>query len=269
MGDVYKALADATRRTILDELLERDRQTLFELCGRLASRHGLTSSRQAVSQHLEVLEAAGLVIAAKEGRYKFHSISTAPLREITDRWPYRKKAGTPMSDPRAYGTLQSIDGRPALRFELGLDYPIERVWQAVSVPAELAQFFPGAADWTPATGETIDAGGMSVEVTQVDAPHRLAWVFAGQPQSFELTEEGDGCRLVFTHLIDDLPAAQTATGWETYLSRLEPHLAGRPLSEERAHRPWAEIHELYAERFGVDPEPGRLWAAKHLPDQAV
>lgn len=99
VGDVYKALADATRRTILDELLERDRQTLFELCVRLASRHGLTSSRQAVSQHLEVLETAGLVIAAKEGRYKFHSINTAPLREITDRWPYREKAGTPCPTP--------------------------------------------------------------------------------------------------------------------------------------------------------------------------
>ena len=86
MSDVYKALADPTRRAILDELAERDRQTLFELCGRLATKHGLTSSRQAVSQHLEVLEAAGLVIAAREGRYKFHTIDTAPLQEIADRW---------------------------------------------------------------------------------------------------------------------------------------------------------------------------------------
>lgn len=78
MTDVHKALADATRRAILDELLERDQQTLFERCGRLTSRHFLTSSRQAVSQHLDVLQAAGLVIAAKAGRYKFHSIDTAP-----------------------------------------------------------------------------------------------------------------------------------------------------------------------------------------------
>src|SRR5699024_8341463 len=114
VSDVYKALADSTRRTILDELLERDRQTLFELCGRLASRHGLTSSRQAVSQHLEVLQAAGLVIAAKEGRYKFHSIDTAPLRTITDRWPPSEKAeGTPMSQALTHGTLESSDGRPA------------------------------------------------------------------------------------------------------------------------------------------------------------
>jgi len=265
VSDVYKALADGTRRTILDELLERDRQTLFELCGRLATRHGLTSSRQAVSQHLEVLQTAGLVIAVKEGRYKFHSIDTAPLRAIIDRWPNREKAGRTMSEPKAYGTLETADGRPALRFERSLGYPIERVWQAVSTPSELERFFPGAADWTPVAGETIDAGGMSVEVTQVEAPHLLTWIFAGQPQSFELTQEGDECRFVFTHTIDDLPAAQTATGWEIYLSRLEPHLAGGHLSEEEAHEPWAEIHELYAERFGVDPEPGRRWAAQNLP----
>ena len=86
MGDVFKALADGTRRTILDELTERDGQTLFEICGRLTTRHGLGSSRQAVSQHLEVLEAAGLVETRREGRYKFHHINTAPLEPIVQRW---------------------------------------------------------------------------------------------------------------------------------------------------------------------------------------
>ncbi len=85
-GDVFKALADPTRRAILDELQERDDQTLFELCTRLISRHGLGSSRQAVSQHLDVLEAAGLVTTRREGRYKFHSLDTSPLTAITDRW---------------------------------------------------------------------------------------------------------------------------------------------------------------------------------------
>ena len=83
---MFKALADATRRAILDELQERNGQTLFELCGRLISRHGLSSSRQAVSQHLDVLEAAGLVRTRREGRYKFHDLDTAPLRTITERW---------------------------------------------------------------------------------------------------------------------------------------------------------------------------------------
>jgi DNA-binding transcriptional ArsR family regulator len=91
VSDVYRAIADPTRRTLLDELIERDRQTLFELCGRLSMKHGLTSSRQAVSQHLEVLQAAGLVLAVKEGRCKYHSIDTTPLQAIADRWPQPRK----------------------------------------------------------------------------------------------------------------------------------------------------------------------------------
>ncbi len=87
MGDVFKALADPTRRTILDELTERDGQTLFEICSRLAMKHGLSSSRQAISQHLAVLEEAGLVRTRREGRYKFHRLDTTPLRAIADRWP--------------------------------------------------------------------------------------------------------------------------------------------------------------------------------------
>ena len=86
-GDIYRALADPTRRAILDELQERSGKTLFELCTRLLSRHGLGSSRQAVSQHLDVLEDAGLVRTRREGRYKFHGLDTSPLRTIAERWP--------------------------------------------------------------------------------------------------------------------------------------------------------------------------------------
>ena len=86
VGDVFRALADPTRRAILDELQERNGQTLFELINRLISRHGLSSTRQAVSQHLAVLEDAGLVRTRREGRYKFHDLDTGPLKAITDRW---------------------------------------------------------------------------------------------------------------------------------------------------------------------------------------
>ena len=87
MADVFRALADPTRRAILDELQERDGQTLFELCGRLAMKHGLSSSRQAISQHIAVLEDAGLVATHREGRYTFHKLDKSPLRAITERWP--------------------------------------------------------------------------------------------------------------------------------------------------------------------------------------
>jgi DNA-binding transcriptional ArsR family regulator len=85
-GCVFKALADPTRRTILDELTDRNGQTLFEICARLAAKHRLGSSRQAISQHLDVLEAAGLVETRREGRYKFHYINTTPLEPIVERW---------------------------------------------------------------------------------------------------------------------------------------------------------------------------------------
>jgi DNA-binding transcriptional ArsR family regulator len=84
--EVFRALADPTRRTILDELADRDDQTLFEVCSRLAMKHGLASTRQAISQHLDVLETAGLVRVRREGRYKFHSLERGPLRHLTDRW---------------------------------------------------------------------------------------------------------------------------------------------------------------------------------------
>jgi DNA-binding transcriptional ArsR family regulator len=84
--DVFKALADPTRRRILDELVERDGQTLFEICTRLVTKHGLGLSRQAISQHLAVLEAAGLVVSRRQGRYKFHDLNTEPLERVATRW---------------------------------------------------------------------------------------------------------------------------------------------------------------------------------------
>ncbi|MEU0126583.1 MULTISPECIES: metalloregulator ArsR/SmtB family transcription factor [unclassified Streptomyces] len=84
--DVFKALGDPTRRRILDALSERDGQTLFEICTRLVTEHGLGLSRQAVSQHLSVLESAGLVRSRRQGRYKFHDLDTEPLQQIVTRW---------------------------------------------------------------------------------------------------------------------------------------------------------------------------------------
>ena len=86
MADVFECLAAPARRAILDELHERDGQTLFELCARLTMKHGLGLTRQAVSQHLDVLESAGLVTSKREGRYKFHFLNTEPLNVIVERW---------------------------------------------------------------------------------------------------------------------------------------------------------------------------------------
>jgi DNA-binding transcriptional ArsR family regulator len=93
VGDVFKALADPTRRAILDELSERDGQTLFEICSRLATKHELSMSRQAISQHLDLLEDAGLVSTKREGRYKFHELKTDALESLVDRWVRRPRKG--------------------------------------------------------------------------------------------------------------------------------------------------------------------------------
>jgi DNA-binding transcriptional ArsR family regulator len=87
MADVFEALSAPARRAVLDELHERDGQTLFELCARLAMKHGLGLTRQAISQHLDVLESAGLVTTKRQGKYKFHFINTTPLEDdIVARW---------------------------------------------------------------------------------------------------------------------------------------------------------------------------------------
>ncbi len=88
---MFRALADETRRAILDELAARDDQTLFELCSRLAMHRGITSTRQAISQHLAVLEEAGLVVTRREGRCKFLTFDRQPLDEIQRRWPPPKE----------------------------------------------------------------------------------------------------------------------------------------------------------------------------------
>jgi DNA-binding transcriptional ArsR family regulator len=94
-SEVFQALAAPARRAILDELQERNGQTLFELCARLTMKHGLEMSRQAISQHLDVLEAAGLVTTRREGRYKFHYLDTGPLRAVLERWTVRGRKEPP------------------------------------------------------------------------------------------------------------------------------------------------------------------------------
>jgi DNA-binding transcriptional ArsR family regulator len=94
VADVFSAIADQTRRAILDELADKNGQTLFEICTRLVMKHGLSSTRQAISQHLDVLESAGLLTSRREGRYKFHFFNPAPLHTIAARWPVKNEEET-------------------------------------------------------------------------------------------------------------------------------------------------------------------------------
>jgi uncharacterized protein YndB with AHSA1/START domain len=161
------------------------------------------------------------------------------------------------------GTLETIDGRPALRFERRLPHSVERVWRAVTEPAEMERWFVAPVPWTPVAGETFEGGGQSGRITTLQPPHEIRWEWGAERYAFELSPRDDGCVLVFTHVFDPRygPASQHAAGWETYLARLDAHLAGGYLSEERAHDPIGELHERYAAAFGEDPAPGRRMIA--------
>ena len=85
MDEVFKALADASRRELLDRLHARNGQTLNELCARLAGG-GASMTRQAVSKHLAILEGANLVATVRRGREKLHYLNPVPIHEIAERW---------------------------------------------------------------------------------------------------------------------------------------------------------------------------------------
>jgi uncharacterized protein YndB with AHSA1/START domain len=156
------------------------------------------------------------------------------------------------------GTLETIDGRPALRFERRLQHPVERVWRAITEPDELEAWFVARPEWKPEAGETFNAMEQDGEITEVEPPRLLAWNWGGELFRFELSPDGEGCRLVFTHVFDDRRfGAQHAAGWEVHFGRLDALLAGTPQDPEESMEGWGEIHERYAERFGLDPEPGR------------
>ena len=107
--DIYRAIADPTRRAILDELVDRSGQSLFELCARLIMKHGITSSRQAISQHLDVLEAAGLIRTRREGRSKLHWFAGAPLQAIGERWPISTDEAISRHEDTSHSTDEDME----------------------------------------------------------------------------------------------------------------------------------------------------------------
>lgn len=86
MNRICRAVADTTRRRIIDELTLRNRQSLFEICARVMSKHGIGHSRQALSRHLSVLEAVGIIEVEWQGTTKLHSLNTAPLARLLGGW---------------------------------------------------------------------------------------------------------------------------------------------------------------------------------------
>jgi uncharacterized protein YndB with AHSA1/START domain len=141
----------------------------------------------------------------------------------------------------------TLEDGPKLRLERRYAHPIERVWRAITDPEERGRWFPGALD-----------------VTESDEPRLLAGTWYDDELRFELTPDGDGCVLVFTHAFDEgAKSARDAAGWQSCFDRFDALLAGSPVDESAALESWPENHERYAERFGVDPELGRKSFAEH------
>ena len=133
--------------------------------------------------------------------------------------------------------LQTIDGRPALRFERYLDHPVERVWRAVSEPAEVRRWMPAAADWTLTLGAVFELGGQKGQITELDPPHVIGWTFGAD--RFRFTLRGQGRRLrarVHPHLQRRGPGRPDRRRLGV-LPRSARRAAGRPGPVRRARPP--------------------------------
>src|SRR5690349_168225 len=210
MDDVFRALADPTRRSLLDELFKEDGQTLTALEERLPM------SRFGVMKHLKVLEEAGLVVARRRGREKLHFLNVVPIRLVHDRWVSK------YAEPWAAG-LSALKHRIEEQtmekvFEIYIKTTPERLWEAITDPEQRAVYSFGVvveSDWTPGSSYTAAARNGDVPISEgenleVDPPRRLVQSFralwgsdvAAEGTSrvtWDIKPVGDSCRLRVTH----------------------------------------------------------------------
>jgi uncharacterized protein YndB with AHSA1/START domain len=233
MDEVFRALADPTRRGLLDELFRQDGQTLSALEQRLPM------TRFGVMKHLKVLEQAGLVIARRRGREKRHFLNPVPIRLVHDRWV--SKYAEPWAAGLS-GLKKSIEEDTMEKvFEIYIKTTPERLWEAITDVETRQKYNFGvgvSSDWTagssyesvhPGAGITIAAG----ENLEVDPPRRLVQSFNAlwsedvkaegtSRVTWEIEPVGDSCRLTVTH--DQLREGANAElygGWPMILSGLK------------------------------------------------
>jgi uncharacterized protein YndB with AHSA1/START domain len=156
------------------------------------------------------------------------------------------------------GTLQTVDGRPVLRFECRLAHPPEKVWRAITEPAELEQWFPAAIEGERAIGAPLrfvfregEAPSQEGTITELEEPRVFAFTWAESLLRLELRPDDGGCILTFTHTFDERPsAASYAAGWQGCLDALATLLDDKPV-EGIVPGGYAELHEAYVESFGL------------------
>jgi uncharacterized protein YndB with AHSA1/START domain/DNA-binding transcriptional ArsR family regulator len=231
---VFKALADPTRRKLLDELFREDGQTLAALEARLPM------TRFGVMKHLRVLEAAGLVKAKRRGREKLHFLNAVPIRLVHDRWV--SKYAEPWAATLS-GLKQTIEEQNAMEkmFEIYIKTTPERLWQAITDFDLRRRYTFGAgarSDWAPGSPYTLSSpdGGLTLaegENLEVEPPRRLVQSFHAlwgedveregtSRVTWEIEPVGDSCRLTVTHdELRDGANEQLYGGWPMILSGLK------------------------------------------------
>jgi uncharacterized protein YndB with AHSA1/START domain len=239
---VFKAIADPTRRELLDELFRRDGQTL----GALASRFDMT--RVAVAKHLHLLEAAGLVATQRRGREKLHYLNAVPIRLVHDRWVSKY---TEAWAAGLVGLKRDLEAGVEKVFEIYIRTTPERLWQAITDPEVRVRYQFGArveSDWTSGSTYHVLHNGapralIEGENLDVDPPRRLVqsyhavWdddIAAEGPSrvTWEIEPIGDSCRLTVTHdqLREDADP-HLYGGWPMIVSGLKTWLeTGRELT---------------------------------------
>src|SRR5438874_13451500 len=127
VDEIFRALADPSRRRLLDSLNTRNGQTLRELCS------GLEMARQSVSKHLAILEAANLVTTVRRGREKLHYLNAAPINDISERWitRYERERVRALGDLKRALEETSMDDKPSFVYTTYIKTTPERLWQAL------------------------------------------------------------------------------------------------------------------------------------------
>jgi uncharacterized protein YndB with AHSA1/START domain/DNA-binding transcriptional ArsR family regulator len=179
MDEVFRALADASRRRLLDSLNSRNGQTLRELCA------GLDMARQSVSKHLAILERANLVSTVWRGREKLHYLNAAPISDIAERWinRYDQHRVQALSDLKR--ALEDTPmSKPEFVYTTYISTTPERLWQALTDPAFTKRYWNSAfdTDWQPGSVMTWDNQGVRIAdpeqvVLEADPYRRLSYTW--------------------------------------------------------------------------------------------
>jgi DNA-binding transcriptional ArsR family regulator/uncharacterized protein YndB with AHSA1/START domain len=249
VDEVFRALADPSRRRLLDALNARNGQTLWELC------RGLDMARQSVSKHLAVLEHAGLVTTMRRGREKFHYLNAAPVDEIAERWigRYHRPRAQALSDLKR--ALEDPMDAPDFVYRTYIRTTPDELWDALTTPAFTERYWGTSleSDWQVGSTVTWRHGGVTIVdpeqvVLEADRPRRLAYTWhaytpewaeangfdeevraqmAAEPRSrvsFDIEDQGGMVKLTVVHggfEVGSVVARGVDEGWPRVMSDLK------------------------------------------------